>query len=169
MITQPGDTFSASQGNVLIRTQLAKRIPRPQRYTIRSSASQSIVSTRTQRPIEATDTVHVLSVLCLLLFPDTIDLIAWHLCVLRRLERSESHHLSNHRVDIILVQLHLSINSIHCGFDIFQFFALFPRLSLHSWSSRRRTLSTSRWCRHRCWGCALTISKRRTRSCPFAV
>ncbi len=49
---------------------------------------------RTQRPIEASHPIHVLSILRLLLFPDGIQLVvAWYLRVLCRFERRKSHHL----------------------------------------------------------------------------
>lgn len=47
----------------------------------------SSLSRRTQRSIEASNAVHVLPVLGLLLFPDSVDVIAGHFRVLCTLER----------------------------------------------------------------------------------
>jgi len=72
----------------------------------------------TQRPIEASHPIHVLSVLGLLLFPDSIQfVVAWHLRILRRFERRKPHHLLHLLLQLLVrclpsVDLHLPRTSI---------------------------------------------------------
>ena len=50
-----------------------------------------MLSARAQRPIKPSNTVHVLSVLRLLLLSHAVDIIALHLRILSRLEPREAH------------------------------------------------------------------------------
>ena len=50
-----------------------------------------MLSARAQRPIEPSNTVHVLSVLRLLLLSHAVDIVPLHLRILSRLEPREAH------------------------------------------------------------------------------
>lgn len=64
------------------------------------------ISRRTERSVESSDAIHVLSVLCLLFLPDSVDLISRNLGIVRGFERGKSHRLSQECVVIVLVDHH---------------------------------------------------------------
>ena len=67
--------------------------------------------TRAQRPIEPSNTVHVLPILCLLLLAYAINIVPRYLCILRSPEPRKAHHLPHHRFFRVLLRLRaISIN-----------------------------------------------------------
>ena len=67
-----------------------------------------LLPTRTQRPIKPTHTIHILSILRLLLLPHPIHIVPLNLRILRRLEPREAHrppHFGYIGVGVIEVHL----------------------------------------------------------------
>lgn len=93
-------------------------------------------SRRTQRPVESTDTVHVLSVFGLLVLPHTIQLvIPRHFCVFGTPEADETHH-PLHRSLLILV----GIDHLSRRFFSFHWFAI-AGVGCAAWCAWGRTLA----------------------------
>ena len=61
---------------------------------------------RAQWPVEATDPIHVLPVLRLLLLPHTVDVVARHFGLLRAPETGKAHHSPHLRCLGIFVHVH---------------------------------------------------------------
>lgn len=69
-------------------------------------------SAGTERPVESTDTVHVLSVFGLLLLPHAVDIVPGYFRVLSRSESREAHgflHYSLHIVRVFNIAHHISM------------------------------------------------------------
>lgn len=78
-------------------------------------SANAFSSTWTQWSVKASNTVHVLPVLGLLLLSDSIDVVPWYLGVLCALERRETHHLSHQRLLFVFVR-HCTAVAICCRF-----------------------------------------------------
>lgn len=91
---------------------------------------------RTQRPVESTDTVHVLSVLGLLVLPHTVQLVvSRHFCVFGTPEADETHH-SLHRGLLVLI----GIDHLSRRFFSFHWFAI-AVVGCAAWCTWGRTLA----------------------------
>ena len=60
----------------------------------------------TQRSVKSSNTIHILSVLSLLFLPHCVDFVPRYFGILRRFKHSESHHFSQQRIFVVLVERH---------------------------------------------------------------
>jgi hypothetical protein len=64
---------------------------------------------RTERPVESSLTVHVLSVHCLLLFPHTVDVVSRHFGILRAPEFRKTHGLAHQCLHFIFFDRYIRL------------------------------------------------------------
>lgn len=57
----------------------------------------------TKRPVESPNTIHVLSILGLLLLPDPVDLVPWNFGIMSRFKRRKPHQPPQSCVVLVLV------------------------------------------------------------------
>lgn len=69
-------------------------------------------SSWTQRFVESSHTVHVLSVLCLLLLSDTGDVVSRDLSVLCTLKGGESHGFHHHLVKVVWIVWYVHLHFV---------------------------------------------------------